>query len=394
MDMLSVNALRPWRAASALALAIGLVILVPSGAGASTPWSVVASPNAGTGNNILSGVSCVSTTSCVSVGIATTATKIDRTLIESWNGTTWAHAASPNVGTNHNDLDAVSCVPGSTFCAAVGAFFLPGTHGAPRPLAEVRRGATWSSVPTQGIGVASGFNGVSCASPTRCIAVGMYLNGAGAWNTLVEIWNGSSWGRLTSPNVGTVGGELDAVSCAGATRCVAVGDYETTAQVDRTLVEVWNGVTWTRVASPNVGTTANDLVGVSCVAATRCIAVGAVSTASKVLRTLVEVWDGTAWVRVASVNVGTRNNVLFSVSCVSTSSCTAVGEYRNVANIRRSLIETWDGARWSQVPAPNIGTGENVLESAACVKGTTICKAVGFYTASSRVSRTLAGSSS
>src|SRR5262245_51864055 len=154
---------RAWSVSALAVVLVGLVV-APVSAGASTPWSVVASPNVGTGNNYLYSVSCASTTSCVSVGNFTTTTKIDRTLVETWNGTSWATVASPNAGTNHNDLVAVSCVYGTTFCAAVGAFFSAG--GDPRPLALVRHGSTWTRVASPNVGVASGFIDVSCILTT------------------------------------------------------------------------------------------------------------------------------------------------------------------------------------------------------------------------------------
>src|SRR5262245_509563 len=94
------------RACSVSALAVVLVgfVLAPVSAGASTPWSVVASPNVGAGNNFLYGVSCTSTTACVAVGSSTTTTKLGRTLIQNWNGTSWAPVASPNGGVDDNGL--------------------------------------------------------------------------------------------------------------------------------------------------------------------------------------------------------------------------------------------------------------------------------------------------
>jgi hypothetical protein len=382
------------RALSVSALAVVLVglVLAPVGAGASTPWTVVASANVGPSHNYLSGVSCTSTSACVAVGNFTTTTKVDRTLIENWNGTSWSAVAGPDVGPYDNDLFSVSCVPATTFCAAVGGFWL--ANGDPRPLALVRHGTTWTRVVSPNIGVWSGFDAVSCVSATRCTAVGLYLTPGGVGRTLAEVWNGATWTRVATPNAGAYDNELRAVSCISVSRCTAVGYYQTPGKVDRTLIEVWNGSTWVRVASPNVGTTENDLVGVSCVSATRCTAVGAFYTAAQVDRTLIEFWNGTTWTRLASPNVGTNHNVLFGVSCTSATECTAVGQYRNVANIHRSLIEAWSGASWTQVPAPNIGTGENELVSVSCIKGTTICKAVGLYRNTANIYRTLAGSSS
>jgi hypothetical protein len=328
----------------------------------------------------------------VAVGYFTATTKVERTLIETWNGTTWSSAAGPDVGPYDNYLTSVSCVSGTSFCVAAGAF--QSAAGYPRPLALVRRGSTWTNVVSPNIGYWSAFNAVSCVSANRCTAVGTYATATGVRRTLVEVWNGVKWSRATTPNIGTNDNDLFAVSCISAGRCTAVGFYDTPGKVGRTLIEIWNGSTWVRVASPDVGTTANVLIGVSCASATRCTAVGSFNTAAGVGRTLIEFWNGANWTRLASPNVGASHNVLFGVSCISGSECTAVGWYRNVGNVYRSLIETWSGASWGQVPAPNIGTGENQLSGISCVKGTTICKAVGGYVNTAKIYRTLAGSSS
>ena len=81
--------------------------------------------------------------------------------------------------------------------------------------------------------------------------------------------------RDTPPN------SLNSVSCASATSCQAVGDYSPAGEV-QTLVASWNGAasppTWTASAGPNVlyggERVRNILNGVSCAEATSCQAVG------------------------------------------------------------------------------------------------------------------------
>ena len=41
--------------------------------------------------------------------------------------------------------------------------------------------------------------------------------------TLIEHWNGISWSIVTSPNNGTSGLQLNGVTCASASDCWAVG---------------------------------------------------------------------------------------------------------------------------------------------------------------------------
>ena len=95
----------------------------------------------------------------------------------------------------------------------------------------------------------------------------------------MERWNGTSWSIVTSPNPsGTAESVLSSVSCPSTTSCFAVGSNLTTSHT-KTLVEHWNGTSWSIVTSPNPsGATDSALSGVSCPTTTSCYAVGDWST--------------------------------------------------------------------------------------------------------------------
>ena len=84
-----------------------------------TAWTVVPTPNQGSGNNGLHGVSCTRTCRCVAVGVGSGPSNVNQTLIESWNGSVWSILPSPNQGGNNNFLSSVSCTRW-TRCTAVG----------------------------------------------------------------------------------------------------------------------------------------------------------------------------------------------------------------------------------------------------------------------------------
>jgi hypothetical protein len=144
---------------------------------------------------------------------------------------------------------------------------------------------------------------------------------------LVERWNGSTWSIVASPNP-TNDGVLNSVKCLSDTRCDAVGYGGSPA---KTLVEHWNGTSWSIVPSPNP-TGYSYLNGVTCASTTSCDAVGYSATSPNFLTgsTLVEHWNGTSWSIVASPNgpPGTTSAALSGVSCPTTTSCYAVGNYR------------------------------------------------------------------
>ena len=66
---------------------------------------------------------------------------------------------------------------------------------------------------------------------------------------------------------------------------------------------------------------------------------------SDLRRTLVESWNGTAWSVVASPSPSVA--FLYGVSCPSARSCKAVGEYANNSGAVRTLVESWNGTAWS-----------------------------------------------
>ena len=384
-------------------------------------WSVVSSPNPiGAAASEFSAVSCRAATSCIAVGQFTTSATT-MTLVESWNGSVWSVVPSPNpTGATTSVLTGVSCTS-SLSCIAVGGSVSAGTI---LTLVESWNGSVWSVVPSPNPAGAttSGLSGVSCTGPSSCDAVGNAISSS-ATNTLVESWNGSAWSVVSSPNpkgatnsqllavsctsvtscdgvgstatsgvtktlveqlptwivatsanvIGATNNQLVAVSCTGVSSCAAVG-YVIVSGVVKTLAERWNGTAWSVVSSPNpTSATLSILLGVSCVSSSSCVAVGkfATSTATK---TLVESWNGSAWSIVASPNP-TTVGFLMSVSCSTGSSCTAVGQ--SGPTVAKTLIEHWNGSVWSIAASPNPTGANNFLQGVSCVSALS-CNAIGY----------------
>ena len=93
----------------------GVVVSTPAGAVVDSA-TIVPSPNAGTSNDELWSVSCVSASDCVAVGSTDTGSATE-TLVMVWDGTVWSIVSSPNAGTSFDRLSSVSCV---SDCVAVG----------------------------------------------------------------------------------------------------------------------------------------------------------------------------------------------------------------------------------------------------------------------------------
>src|SRR5207249_168744 len=122
----------------------------------------------------------------------------------------------------------------------------------------------------------------------------------------------------------------------------------------QTLIERWDGASWAVVASPNNSASpANALLGVTCVAAADCWAVGVYYNGSA-YQTLIEHWDGTSWAIVTSPNISASPETeLEAVACTSASDCWTVGSYVNANGNYQTLIERWDGTSWAIVSSPD-----------------------------------------
>ena len=354
-----------------------------------TSWAIVSSPNGSSGtahHNILSGVTCVSASDCWAAGDYWNGT-IRQTSIDRWDGSSWAMVSSPNsTAPARNFLSGVTCVSASD-CWAVGYYF-PGTVVS-QTLIEHWDGSAWTIVASPNTS-ANRFNylqAVTCVSASDCWAVGYYDPGSGVYQTLIERWNGSTWTIVSSPNPPiTQGTFLQGVACVSASDCWAVGYYNTGAAANplyQTLIAHWDGSAWAIVTSPNtLIAQSNLLYGLTCLSPSQCWAVGYYNigtTANPLYQTLIERWDGTAWAIVSSPNTSaTQSNQLADMTCVSASECWAVGSYYN-GTIQQTLIERWNGTSWAIVSSPNTSpTQSNQLAGVTCVSASE-CWAIGSY---------------
>ncbi len=231
------------------------------------------------------------------------------------------------------------------------------------------------------------FHGVSCWSSTACTAVGYYVNEAGIAATLVERWNGTAWEVQTTPNpAGATKVELEAVSCSSSTACTATGYYENSSGIPLTLAEHWNGTAWKVQTTPNpAGSTESRLESVSCSSSTACTAVGwyQSGSGSEVVATpLAERWNGTAWtIQSVPIPAGAGKydtGSLRGVSCSSSIACMAVGHYEASSGSTLTLAEIWNGTAWKVQTTQNDGSNYAELEGVSC-SSSTACTAVGQY---------------
>jgi hypothetical protein len=238
-------------------------------------------------------------------------------------GTTWLVVKSPTMaGPDPDLLSGVSC--GSpTFCVAVGT-------GENRAMIEGWNGVKWTFATSPKGAPLAQLSAVDCTSVRSCWAVG--VNGSGG--ALFEYWNGSEWRAVSGPAGKDV---LTSVSCVSARFCAAVGESG-----NRSVVMLWQGRRWT--VSRYLARYA--AVAVSCLSSSFCQAVGVGSDSTPYASS----WNGSRWVSshpVTAVRAG-----FSAVSCWSTHGCVAVGstvQHQNAPeHVVDGLVERWNGRNWAR----------------------------------------------
>jgi hypothetical protein len=204
----------------------------------------------------------------------------------------------------------------------------------------------------------------------------------------------ADWRIMTSPNKGPIDNHLHEVSCINATRCVAVGyNEDPVTGIRRSVVQTLINGTWKIGRIPHRGTNSNTLWNVSCVLGNKCIAVGYYADIpAGYYRTLIATYSGGFWTLNSSPNVANTDNYLFGIDCVDATHCVAVGRYLVQSSGRfRTLVLTLDGGTWSVTPSPNrqTTTRNNFLADVSCADAAN-CVAVGYSLTEGLVYETLA----
>jgi hypothetical protein len=371
-----------------------------------TRWGTRASPRpAGAIWSRLLGVSCTSASACTAAGYYENRAGNLLTLAQTWNGTRWRLATTPNpAGAPAAGFFAVSCTSARA-CTATGSY--NNSAGASLPLAERWDGSHWriQQVPRPAGATDSGLFGIACTSARSCTAAGAYASVAGTTAPLVQRWNGTRWHVQTTPSpAGSAVSGLSAVSCTAATACTAAGSFTGGSGATTGLAERWNGTRWAIQAVPvPAGASNSELLAVSCTAPRSCTAVGdtgagaaggprRTGSGAGAGGTLAERWNGSRWhVQPTPGPAGDTGSAFAALSCTSSRACAAVGSFTRASNFASlTLAAGWDGTRWAVRPTPNRhGAAFSNLLGVSC-PAAVACTAVGFYNTNADTAVTLA----
>lgn len=223
-----------------------------------------------------------------------------------------------------------------------------------------------------------GFYGVAAISVDDAWAVGYTWDviSGGGYSTLAAHWDGTSWTQVSGPvltqtcaSTYTVLRDIAAIS---STDIWAAG--ETCAYPNaQTLAEHWDGTSWTQIPTPNPGGRSGcaAFYGLTAISTDDVWAVGEFGTncETSAIKAFSEHWDGTTWKVVPTPNPATATgSELLGVAGSGPDDVWAVGDYEQKSFPWPSLIEHWNGTKWSIVRSPSFSsTFNNVLWGAAAL---------------------------
>jgi hypothetical protein len=331
-------------------LSAGMPTCVPLGLAqdAKSIFKVVPTPNPQRLSNNLFAVGASSPTDIWAVGL---------TAIH-YDGTAWTGFPLPGIdGELGHQMEAVA-VLSPTNAWAVGSYSISDTMNG-----DILHwdGSKWSEFPNP---ADPEYYMVSIAAISEddiwvggCIPVGF------------EHFDGTQWTWVPSAGTGGVDGEscVQGISALSTSDVWAAGWTQDGEDIDSTQIQHWDGTQWTLTPSPNVGTGSNQLFGVVALADDNVWAVGSSIPKPDTgieypNKTLIEHWDGASWTVVPSPNLNyggyARDNVLQGIVALSLDDLWAFGWVDSNPGpespyLLITLVLHWDGTSWTVAPSPN-----------------------------------------
>lgn len=272
-------------------------------------------------------------------------------LVERWDGSAWAVAATP-------DVPAPSALIGVSASSDTDAWAVGSQAG--QPLIEHWDGTSWLPVPAPRVDNAV-LSGVFSTGTADAWSVGT-SDGA----PLALHWDGSAWSPMPSPDIFDLPG-LSAVSGTGPDDIWAVGTAGTAPRL-RAVLEHWDGARWQVSATPTGADV--SVVSVRALTADDVWAVGQYTPDGGAPQPYALHWDGHSWTGTAFPNLpGTDrlNDVVprspHDVWLVGGPGASAL------AGTGKAVVEHWNGTTWESATAGLDGTLGTSLTRAVPLNG-------------------------
>jgi hypothetical protein len=281
-------------------------------------WTVV--PLAGVPDALSCGsaTGCVVSICCVAAGANANGDELQLT---SDGGRTWSTALIP---AGNYRVESISCWD-SAHCLAtmLAAGEIPAE---PRVYATSDGGATWTSEAILGIGTTM----LDCQSATSCWAAdgGVDQSGSGQLSPLQMLHSsddGAAW-STPGPSLGGTADSILGLSCASSTDCVVAGvGPATTSQAGVAWLTADGGQDWTTSAVSSV----TSLVGVSCVNALDCWAIGQAAVSDPATPPAAGVLLGTTDGGAHWYGIETVSPAFTAIQCHGADICVLVGGHNS-----------------------------------------------------------------
>jgi hypothetical protein len=304
-------------------------------------WNVMtdalaaANPNANTAA-YLSDVVTLAPKDAWAVGSSTdmtTTTTVQEPLVEHWDGQVWKQIHIANAANKNGVFKAIAALSANDIWA-VGDV----QNFINSPLVEHWDGKQWSVIATP--------------APPTGDAANTLLTGVAALSTN-DVWIVGSYSTYTSgPQAPTVGGAADNATSSdqGGASAGATNQADATY---KTLIEHWDGQTWSIVDSPDAGQTTNTLQAVTAISSNDVWAVGTQDNMPLTIH-----WDGNTWQTVPNATLPrtpSKSGLNAIVRVPGTPYLWAVGSFQEAVSLSagqeyQTLVEYWDGQQWQFVP--------------------------------------------
>lgn len=335
-------------------------------------WAIVSSPNPSSSASRLSGVDALNANDIWAVGHFVPNGTSFENLAMHWDGSQWNVVPTPHTDVSPDNILTKVVMLSSNDVWAVGG------HGYAYTLHW--NGTAWNvvNIPTITDGNAPSLNDISAVAPNDIWAVGSYASDFGRVSTLILHWNGSVWTRVPSPDASIDGtfrsSFLWGVKAISTNDVWAVGEYLLGGN-SYTLIEHWNGTSWSIVPSPNHPTDGDGrLYSISAVSVNDIWAVGEhnILDFNSFGMSFALHWNGSVWTFVPTPHPGPQNaSSLFAVEALASNDVWAVGTASNQAQGLSTFIIHWNGADWNRVTSPDVPPGNsdgwNLLQGIAAV---------------------------
>ncbi len=332
-------------------------------------FSLVTPPPASGGE--LTAVAFVSADEWWAVGNVGTALHANRTLIAQFDGSDWSAVSSPNQGTQNNGLNGVSMIPGAGW--AVGYYQTTGFQ----PLAMSWDGTKWSLNSPPSLPSDSVFVGVDTMADGTAWAVGFQTATDGTRSTLIEYAAGSTWTQVASPNApDSTDSSLMAVAGTQATGLWAVGYWLGPTGIQPLVLRydtTQPSPSWALVDEvPPVGQVDTVLTGVDVQSASDVWAVGYCNDGGADQPVALH-WNGSTWTGSRLPGAG----LLREVCAIGPSNVWAAGSYYNASTQHyRTLVLHYNGKKWTTAVSAN-GHSDNEIIGFATDPAGSMITAVG-----------------